>query len=386
MKLEHNISRIEYLLDLFRLSLDDLLNIISEGLKNPITREDLYAKEIKASTLKKIDKVFNKGLNFYLDPSEPKHTKDASIFFRKDNFNSDLNIGAKKIVNQFEELKISVSALSKLTEFNLERKFKVYNVQDNPLDVAFEVRKNLYPTVKNKNLRDFLKALINLFADSNIMVFEFIETWNKKDKANINGFFLSPNTLVLKRQQKSFRREIFTLIHELGHFLLDEEEIEEVDYKSISKDHLNKIENWCNEFAYYFLVGDYYKQIKSLEKADMFNDYHHNLIDEVSKETHLSTLALYTRLLYDKKISNSDYNKIRSDIKLAYQEKVAEENRFKELQKLQGIKQGGSVPKPINSPLFINTLQNALYDGIINEYEFCKKLKIKPEKMEQYIQ
>lgn len=359
--------------------------MISEGLKNPITRDDLYAKEIKVSILKKIDKVFNKGLNYYLDPSKPKHSKDASIFFRKDNFNSDLNIGAKKIVNQFEDLKISLSALSNLTEFNLDRKFQVYSVQDDPLDVAFQIRKSLYPRFKTKSLRDFLKFLINSFADSNIMVFEFIETWNKKDKANINGFFLSPNTIVLKRQQKSFRREIFTLIHELGHFLLNEEEIEEVDYKSISKNHLNKIENWCNEFAYYFLVGDYYKQIKDLGKASAFNDYHHNLIEEISKETHLSTLALYTRLLYDQKISNSDYNKIRGEIKLAYQEKIAEENRIRELQKLQGIKQGGSVPKPINSPLFINTLQNALYDGIINEYEFCKKLKIKPEKMEQYI-
>lgn len=385
MKLEHNISRIEYLLDLYRLTIEELLNMISEGLKNPITKDDLYSKEIKVSILKKIDKVFNKGLNYYIDPGKPTHSKEASIFFRKDNFNSNLNIGAKQIVNQFEDLKISVSALSKLTEFNLDRKFKVYSVQDEPLDVALQIRKRLYPTIKTKSLRDFLKLLINSFADSNIMVFEFIETWNKKDKANINGFFLSPNTIVLKRQQKSFRREIFTLIHELGHFLLNEEEIEEVDYKSISKNNLNKIENWCNEFAYYFLVGDYYKQIKKLEKASVYNDYHHNLIEEISNETHLSTLALYTRLLYDQKISNSDYNKIRGEIKLAYQEKVAQEKRIRELQKLQGIKQGGSVPKPINSPLFINTLQNALYDGIINEYEFCKKLKIKPEKMEQYI-
>lgn len=385
MKLEHNISRIEYLIDLYRLSIEELLNIISEGLRNPITKEDLYSKEIKVSILKKIDKVFNKGLNYYLDPNEPRHSKDASIFFRKDNFNSDLNIGAKKIVNQFEDLKISLSAISKLTDFNLERKFRIYNIQDNPLDVAFQVRESLYPSISTNKLRDFLKLLINSFAESNIMVFEFVETWNKKDKANINGFFLSPNTIVLKRQQKSFKREIFTLVHELGHFLLNEEEIEEVDYKSISKNHLNKIELWCNEFAYYFLVGDYYIQIKNLETANAFNDYHHNLIDEVSRKTHLSTLALYTRLLFDNKISRKNYNKINSEIKLAYQEKVAEENRIKELEKLQGIKRGGSVPKPINSQLFINTLQNALYDGIINEYEFCKKLKINPKKMEQYI-
>lgn len=385
MKIEHNISRLEYLLDLYRLSIDELIDIISEGLKNPITKEELYSAEIKISTLKKIDKVFNKGINYYLDPSQPKHSKDASIFFRKDKFNSDLNIGSKKIVNQFEDLKISLSAISKLTDFNLERKFKVYSTKEDPLKVAFEIRETLYPSPTPNKLRDFLKSLINSFAECNIMVFEFVETWNKKDKANINGFFLSPNTIVLKRQQKSFRREIFTLVHELGHFLLNEEEIEKVDYKSISKNHLNVIENWCNEFAYYFLVGDYYLHIENIDVANTSNDYHHNLIDKISKETHLSTLALYTRLLYDNKISQKDYRKIRDDIKLAYQEKVSEENRLKELEKLRGIKQRGSVPKPINSPLFINTLQNALYDGVINEYEFCKKLKIKPEKLEQYI-
>ncbi len=385
MKVEHNITRIEYLLDLYRISLKELLEMISVGLKNPITKEEIYSNEIKISTLKKIDNVFNKGVNYYLDPSKLKHSKDASIFFRKDNFNSDLNIGAKKIVNQFEDLKISLSAISKLTEFNLERKFQVYNIQDNPRRVAFEVRKKLYPSASSSKLRDFLKTLINSFADSNIMVFEFVETWNKKDKANINGFFLSPNTIVLKRQQKSFRREIFTLVHELGHFLLNEEEIEEVDYKPIYMNSINTIENWCNEFAYYFLIGDYYKQIENLEIANSLSDYHHSLIDEISRETHLSTLALYTKLLYDNKISPRDYNKIKEEIKLAYQEKVAAGNRIKELEKIQGIKRGGSTPKPINSPLFINTLQNALYDGIINEYEFCKKLKIKPEKMEQYI-
>ena len=71
-------------------------------------------------------------------------------------------------------------------------------------------------------------------ATKNIMVFEFIETWNKKEKANIDGFYLKPNLIVLKRHQ-SFSREIFTLAHELGHYLLDEEEIEEINYSVYNK-------------------------------------------------------------------------------------------------------------------------------------------------------
>lgn len=385
MTIEHNISRIDYLLKLYRITLKELLEKISEGLKNPITKDDLYSSEIKISHLKKIDKVFNKGLEYYINPRPISENKDASIFFRKDKFNSDLNIGAKKIVNQFEDLKNSLTAISKLSDIQFERKIPIFSIKDSPRKVAQEIRDLLYPNEFSPILRDFLKELISKFAENNIMVFEFIETWNKKDTANINGFYLNPNVIVLKRQQKSFRREIFTLIHELGHYLLNEEEIEEVDVKSISQKDLSKIENWCNEFSYFFLVGNYANTIEGLNKADSSNDYHFDLIKGISKETNLSTLALYTRLLYSKKISYKGYNNVKNELEELYRKKIEEENKKKELDKISGIKKGGSVPKPINSPLFVNTLQTALYGGVINEYDFCKKLNIKPEKIDKYI-
>lgn len=385
MTIEHNISRIDYLLKLYRITLKELLEKISEGLKNPITKDDLYSSEIKISHLKKIDKVFNKGLEYYINPRPISENKDASIFFRKDKFNSDLNIGAKKIVNQFEDLKNSLTAISKLSDIQFERKIPIFSIKDSPRKVAQEIRDLLYPSEFSPILRDFLKELISKFAENNIMVFEFVETWNKKDTANINGFYLNPNVIVLKRQQKSFRREIFTLIHELGHYLLNEEEIEEVDVKSIFQKDLSKIENWCNEFSYFFLVGNYANTIEGLNKADSSNDYHFDLIQRISKETNLSTLALYTRLLYSKKISYKGYNNVKNELEELYKKKIEEENKKKELDKISGIKKGGSVPKPINSPLFVNTLQTALYGGVINEYDFCKKLNIKPEKIDKYI-
>ncbi len=385
MTIEHNTSRIDYLLKLYRITLKELLEKISEGLKNPITKDDLYSSEIKISHLKKIDKVFNKGLEYYINPRPISENKDASIFFRKDKFNSDLNIGAKKIVNQFEDLKNSLTAISKLSDVQFERKIPIFSIKDSPRKVAHEIRNLLYPNEFSPILRDFLKELISKFAENNIMVFEFVETWNKKDTANINGFYLNPNVIVLKRQQKSFRREIFTLIHELGHYLLNEEEIEEVDVKSISQKDLSKIENWCNEFSYFFLVGNYANTIEGLNKADSSNDYHFDLIQRISKETNLSTLALYTRLLFSKKISYKGYNNVKNELEELYRKKKEEENKKKELDKISGIKKGGSVPKPINSPLFVNTLQTALYGGVINEYDFCKKLNIKPEKIDKYI-
>lgn len=385
MKVEQNISKLKYLLDLYKLSIDELLVIISKGLKNPIAKEDVFSNEINLSYLKKIDKIFNKGLHFYLDPKAPEHSKEASIFFRKQNFNSDLNIGAKKVVNHFEEFKISLSAIATLADLESKRSFPVYKLNDNPKNVAREIRKILYPSFTS-DLKEFLKLLISKFAEYNILVFEFVEYWNQKDKANIDGFFLEPNVIVIKRQQISFRREIFTLIHELGHFLINVEEIEKLDYQNLANKNLSSVERWCNDFAFYFLAGEFSDTLDNIEMASTFNDYHFETVEEISGKTHLSQIAIFTRLLFQNKISQSNYNKIKNDFDEKFKERQEELQQQKDLDKNNGIERRGSAPQPIKSPLLISTIQTAFFEGVINEYEVCKKLNIKPEKLEKYIQ
>lgn len=385
LKLEHNISRLKYLLTLFKITADELIIIISEGLKNPITEEDIFNSEIKVSHLKRIDKFFNKGIHYYLDPKSPDVSKDASIFFRKSSFGTELNIGAKKIVNQYEEFKISLSAISKLAELNIDRTIPVFKITDDPKKVADIVRPRLYPTF-NSTPKEFLKALIASLSEENIFVFEFVETWNKKEKANVDGFFLDPNVIVLKRQQSSFRREIFTLTHELGHYLLNEEEVEKIDIQNLANSKLNKIERWCNDFAYYFLVGEYDSKINSIQSVNSSNDYEMDLIGDISFNTHLSKLALFTRLLFQNKLTSKNYKAIKTDFEEQVRLKQEEEKKKRELDKLNGIKPGGSTPKPINSPLLISTIQSAFYEGIINEYDVCKSLNIKPDKLYKFLE
>ncbi len=370
---------------MYRLSLDEFLELISEGLKNPISKKEIFDnKEIKVSYLKRIDKIFNKGLHYYLDPKILKNPKEASIFFRKDHFHTDeLNIGAKKIVNQFEEMKLSLSAIAKLSDLDLKRKISTYTINDNPRKVASSLRKELSLTFET-NRRDFLKSIISALANKNIFVFEFIETWNKKEKANIDGFYLNPNLIVLKRHQ-SFSREIFTLAHELGHYLLDKEEIEEIDYGDPGRNPPGQIEKWCNNFAFFFLSGNHANEIDQIDIATGENDYQCALVEKISNETHLSRLAIFTRMLYSGKISKEDYPLVKSDLEEEYKQKKEREKQ-KECLKEPGIKQHGSVPKPIKSPLFISTIQTAFYEGVLNEYEVCKKLNIKSEKLNEYIE
>ncbi len=189
--------------------------------------------------------------------------------------------------------------------------------------------------------------------------------------------------IVLKRH-RSFSREIFTLAHELGHYLLDEEEIEEINYSNYNNN-LSSIEKWCNDFAFFFLAGNFSQSLDTLEKASSSNDYHHDLIEKISHFTHLSQLSIFTRLLYLGKISKSNYSLVKEEFEERYRIKQAEKEIKKQLLIQQGVKQRGSVAKPIPSPLFLSTIQTAFYEGVLNEYEVCKKLNIKPEKLEKYI-
>jgi len=101
-----------------------------------------FCTKFDEEPLKRIDKLFNKGIEFYLNPKPIIENKEASIFFRKDKFNLELNIGAKKIVNEFKNIKISLSAISKLADVKLKRSFPIYSVSDDSFDVATEIRKN----------------------------------------------------------------------------------------------------------------------------------------------------------------------------------------------------------------------------------------------------
>lgn len=379
-----NINRLNHLLKLYKLSRKELLSNLNHGRKKVLSENEVFGNLIKISVLKKIDELFKKGLSYYVDPKDVKASTEESIFFRKDKFNAELSFGAKQIVTHFEEEKIAFSALSKLADFKTERKLPFFTINNNPQKVATEIRKQIYPGF-NKDRRSFLKSLINKFAENNILVFEFIETWNKKEKANINGFYLSPNVIVLKRQ-KSYRRETFTLIHELGHYLLNVEEIDEKigdDYSAYES--IGVIEKWCNDFAYHFLIGNLETEISSLEKASANNDYHHDLIKTISNKTNLSEYALYTRLRINDIISYSDYQSVKIEFENKHRENEERLRKQRELDKQEGKPSTARAAKPIYSPLYVNTIQSAFIDGIIGEYEFCRRLNVKPENIDKFL-
>ena len=53
------------------MSVEELLPIISVGLTKSITKVQIFSNSIELDHLKRIDKVFNKGIHYYLDPKSP---------------------------------------------------------------------------------------------------------------------------------------------------------------------------------------------------------------------------------------------------------------------------------------------------------------------------
>ncbi|MBL0323020.1 MAG: ImmA/IrrE family metallo-endopeptidase [Ignavibacteria bacterium] len=364
----------------------DLVSLISEGKKKKLTIDDVFNEVIDVNYLKRIDKIFDKGLHFYLDQQPLKESNESSIFFRKKVFAHDLNFATRKIVNHFEEVNQSITAIAILSDVTIERILPTYDLSSSPREVAKDLRSRLYPQVFTSDLKEFLRSLIDSFAKYNILVFEFVETWNRKEKVNIDGFFLKPNAIVLKRQQSSFRREIFTLVHELAHYLLGEEEIEEIAIESLTNNGLSDIEKWCNDFAYYFLVGTHDAAMSAIRESTVHNDYHHEIIRTISRATHLSRIALFTRLLIQNKISPKDYKLIKDDFEERARQKRKAERIRRERDKELGIQGRGSTPVAMNSPLLVSTLQTAYYEGVIDERQVCLQLNIPPKKLRLYIQ
>lgn len=380
----YNIARIEQLIRQFRLEKEEFLDLVSEGLKSKLAWKDIFQEEIQLNHLKRIDKVFNKGLSYYLDPAPPIQSKESSIFFRKEKFGADLNLASKKIVTQFEGMKLSLSGLAKMSDLKMDRMLPIFSIDQDAKEVAKTVRQTLFPKVP-KDSKKFLEALIDKFAASNILVFEFVESPNLKQKVNIDGFYLQPNVIVLRRNQDYFKREIFTLAHELGHYLLNQEEVESMDYDRLAVGSISKVETWCNTFAFAFLAGEKLNELDQLPEIGKSNDYSFEEIKSISDATHLSFTAILTYLVRKGKMSGAIYGRMRKEQEDTIQAKKDLEKKKRELEKEMGKPSMGAQAKPIQSPLFVSAIQTAFFDGVINEYELCKTLHLKPKQLEKYL-
>lgn len=386
-----NPARISYLLDLYKLSIDSFLELLNKDLKQGLMTKEGFSKimskkeGVGINWLKRIDKVFNCGLTWVVVKDGAPDRKKRSVFFRKEKFNADFDFYSKKVVAKYEDLKFRIEVLSKYIDFDLKNKIKEkYSIKDNPVIVAEKIcnefdiiRRNLVAKGVIKNSKDdkiYLVNLIRILEKLNIFIFEHLEMPTKKDKVSFDGFFIFPNIVVVKRQQKYFRREIFTLMHEFAHYLLNVEEVDDDDDDKlfVSK---SDVENWCHSFAYYFLLGNEKTLIEKLENANKNNDFYKAEVEDIYHKTKLSFKAIYTNLLLSGKISRDGYKKIMEEINNNIRESEIKEKIKKDENKDLGVTVFG-IPKPIVSNIFKDLIVSNYFEGHINEPELRSFLNI----------
>ena len=370
-----NIERIKYLLAYFGMSERDLMDRLNEGRKRLFNHKDVFSEQISLSLLRKIDTIFQCGLNFYFDYTPLNPDKHSSVFFRKKKFGIVPNIETRRMVMHFESLKNRLDGFSALSDDHIATSLKQYTIKDSPQAVAESLRSELIPkqTLKKK---EFLKAMIDCCADKGIYVFEFIETWNKKEKVNFDGMYIAPNMIVLKHQ-KWYKREVFTLAHEIGHLLLRKEEMEQVLPDDSTSINMSSIERWCNDFAFQLIIGDNIHELDALGDVNEENDYAHSLVKKIADRTHISQLSIYTHLYFQKKLPKAIYVRICEEGR----EKALEKNKEEKMndEKKRFIRS----PKPIISKLYLETMQYAYFKGIVSEAAFCQHLHISVSEAER---
>lgn len=363
-----NPKRLQYLLDLFNIDESRLKSIIETKLKKSI---DL-SMPLNKGTLVEIDRIFNRGLDFYTNPS-PINKTNSSILFRKENFAKDLGIGDVQFITKCEEQMNYIGGLAKLGNFTFtQKKLPNFSLQDSPKEVARKMQ-FLLPTKKLSD-KQFLESFIKNLAEYNILVLENTESHNKKYKSNLCGFFIKPNIIALKNLNR--KREIFTLAHELGHYLLNNENID----KDIFTQNPQDEEAWCSQFAFYLLIGEQLNTLESLKKDEITSN--NKIIQTISNQKHISRLALFYHCVGSKKISWTDYNSLRDELEKEYVDK-------KQAQRDKQGKNSGfpKQPTPILSPLQKDIFVNAFLEGIVDEYTIRTHFKkyIKNDDLEGFV-
>ena len=375
-----NLSRLTSLLEYFDYSKEQFLNILNQDRKRLYSTTDIWQDSIALSLLKQIDKIFKKGLSFYTDPTNLDCQN--TVLFRKPHKNAKLSHQDRLLVAKIEDRICHLEAIANLSGYQVQRKLAINSLQQNPTEIGFKLHEQIIQNLPIETEdRNFLAALIERFSESGIIVFEHIESPAKKLKVNLDGFFIAPQYIALKRLQQSLKREIFTLAHEFGHYLLNTEGLDQISDKITT----DNVECWCNRFAYAFLLGEEkYNIIENLE--------HHNLdtaeIQKITEQCHISRDAVFYHLAENKKISLDDYTQICDELRQEFETQELQRKKEQQLDRqkkiVKGIKPIIPPAKPIYSELEKDIYREAYHEGVLGEADILQHFEPKKSEINRF--
>jgi len=210
-----------------------------------------------------------------------------------------------------------------------------YNINDNYKLVANFIRNWL--EIEKLSKQKFLEDLIEQLNQKRIFVFRNTILENNTHKKlkieEIRGavFVNKYAPLIFINANDTKKAQIFTLIHELVHILINQSEFSDITIKNT-----NKIETFCNNVTAEVLLPE--KNLSYINKITK------NTIKELSDKYNISKLAILYKLLNTKKISKEQFDDLYEYFKKEYEEfleknkknKAKGGNFYKTIQKRYG--------------------------------------------------
>ena len=245
-----------------------------------------------------------------------------------------------------------------------------FNISDSPQIVAKDILATLKinpTTYKTENpIREWITA-----AESNgifVSRTSFIHSKMKLDSDELQGFAIADlyAPFVFVNSDDWNAPQLFTLVHELAHIWISETGISNgIEPEIKNRDRLNPVELFCNEVAANALIPS--EVIKKFGQSIFSSSQD---VFRVAKNLGVSSFAFLIRALNLNLISLPEYQRLKKQADIDYQDFLGKEAEKKAAQKLkQKENPGGPNPYLLrlnkNSRLFTQVVLDLLRSGFV---------------------
>lgn len=220
-----NIDRIRWCMNDRNITAEDLATDVDIKLEKV---ENILAGKIAPSVtdLKKLAKYFNRGLLFFVSEGKVNETKLRTAGFRTlTNEHPTLDPDVKALMERVERQRQIFLNLREELGDDAERTFQPPSVPKDDLPTA--ARDTRHWLELNGGNRSF-ETYRQLIEDRGVLVFRsngYVGQWRVPAESEIEGFSIYHDNypIIFVRKREARQRELFTLIHELGHLILHRE-------------------------------------------------------------------------------------------------------------------------------------------------------------------
>ena len=254
--------------------------------------------------------IYKRPLAIFFFPKPPLETDPKQSFRTLPDFEIENLIADTRFhIRQAQALQI---ALKELNDGKNEAKFKIFkDIQLLPSDditkstnkVREYLKIKLEEQIKWKDAEFAFKKWRTIIENNGIYVFK--SAFKQKD---VSGFCLQDSDfpIIYVNNSTSHNRQIFTILHELAHLLLNLGGITKVDdsYIGFLQGSDKQLEIFSNEFAAELLVPT-----KDFENYFDFKNWDYDSINNAARRYKVSREVILRKLLDRKLIGKREYNK-----------------------------------------------------------------------------